>query len=237
MCTAIVYRNSNKNFLGIGFNRDESYKRGPAIEPKHGRYGSIRFISPVDGDYGGTWIGVNSNHTVYAVLNFYEAELKIIRNPTSRGLLAKKLLGEEIDFYSLDLNLLKTYYPFRILKINMESTEILIWDGNNVSRFRESQIWRVYASSFLLGNQIENERWNILQEHFLSNELSKDFYVIAEGFLSSHFPEKGPHSPCMHRREAHTVSNTIISIENNVVQMKYKNAQPCEDLNYNIYEL
>ena len=94
MCTSLIYRDIQKNTFGVGFNRDESVKRKPSLHPKKVQYNGIEYLCPIDGDYGGTLIGINSNRVVYAILNLYEAQLKIIKNPTSRGFLTQKLLSE-----------------------------------------------------------------------------------------------------------------------------------------------
>lgn len=237
MCTALIYRNPEKNYLGVGFNRDESVKRGPAREPEKTDVGGVFYLSPIDGDFGGTWIGVNSHFQIYAVLNFYEANMKILRNPTSRGLLLKKLLSEETHISALDSESLKTYYPFRILRVSVGSTDILVWNGEVVTLSVNTDIWKVYASSFLLGNGIEEEREDILRKNFLQMDVEHDFLDISKRFLSCHLPEKGPHSPCMHRREARTVSNTLVVIDDKQVQMYYKNNQPCESINYSTHKL
>lgn len=237
MCTALVFRNPEVDYLGVGFNRDESVKRGAAMEPQKYEVGELSYLSPLDSDYGGTWIGVNSNHQIYAMLNYYEANLKILRNPTSRGLLLRDFLRGETELSLLNPKNLSTFYPFRMLKISIEATDILIWNGESLSRTINSDTWSVYASSFLLGNAVEKEREEILKKNYLETGSTPIFLDLSKKFLSSHLPEKGPHSPCMHRREARTVSSTLVMIDDNKVSMYYKNSQPCENTEYKIYSL
>ena len=236
MCTSLVYRNLNEKSFGIGFNRDESIKRGPSNHPEIFQNGKIKFLCPIDGDYGGSWIGVNSNKTIYALLNYYEAQLKILRNPVSRGLLIKELIGEQFHLIDLKKERLEKFYPFRIIKVTLDHTDIFVWDGENIDFYTNNDDWKIYASSFLLGSEIEKMREEVFFNHFLKKAEPAEFINISKNFFSAHLPEKGPKSPCMHRREAHTVSNTIIYI-NNKIEMYYKNQQPCMEGEYSVHEI
>jgi uncharacterized protein with NRDE domain len=227
MCTSLIYRDITKKEFGIGFNRDESIKRKPSLAPVEESINGIKILYPVDGDYGGTWIGVNSKNKIYALLNLYEANLKILRNPKSRGFFVKNLLKEEIDFDFFTKENLLIYYPFRILEVTLDFTRILSWDGESVNSTQNEDPWSVIASSFVLGKEAEEVRAKTFMEEFLKNEIT-DFEFISSAFLTCHFPEKGAKSPCMHRREAHTVSSTIISIKQDKIKLLYKNQQPCE---------
>ena len=227
MCTSLIYRDIAKKEFGIGFNRDESIKRKPSFDPVEENTNGIKILYPVDGDYGGTWIGVSSKNKIYALLNLYEANLKILRNPKSRGFFVKNLLKEEIDFDYFTKENLLIYYPFRILEVTLGFTRILSWDGENVNSTQNEVPWSVVASSFVLGKEAEEVRSKTFMEEFLKDETT-NFETISSAFLTCHLPEKGAKSPCMHRREAHTVSNTIISIKDDKIKLLYKNQQPCE---------
>jgi hypothetical protein len=236
MCTSLIYRDITKKEFGIGFNRDESIKRKPSLDPMEETTNGIKILYPVDGDYGGTWIGVNSKNKIYALLNLYEANLKILRNPKSRGFFVKNLLKEEIDFDFFTKENLLIYYPFRILEVTLDFTRILSWDGESVNSIQNEDPWSVIASSFVLGKEAEEVRAKTFMEEFLKNEIT-DFESISSAFLTCHLPEKGAKSPCMHRREAHTVSSTIISIKQDKIKLLYKNQQPCETNESKEYKL
>jgi hypothetical protein len=236
MCTSLIYRDIAKKEFGIGFNRDESIKRKPSLDPVEESINGIKILYPVDGDYGGTWIGVSSKNKIYAILNLYEANLKILRNPRSRGFFVKNLLKEEIDFDFFTKENLLIYYPFRILELTLDFTRILSWDGESVNCIQNEDPWSVIASSFVLGKEAEEVRFKTFKEEFLKEEIT-DFETISSAFLTCHSPEKGAKSPCMHRREAHTVSSTIISIKQDKIKLLYKNQQPCETNESKEYKL
>jgi hypothetical protein len=237
MCTSIIYRDYKNQSFGMGFNRDESFKRKPCLNPTKVEYNGIKYISPIDGDHGGTWIGINSKKIIYAILNLYEAQLKIIKNPTSRGFLVQDLLKEKMDFDEFKTEKLQLFYPFRIIKVNMNITEILSWNGQEVKYEKDDSKWKIIASSFMLGSTAEEIRRSVFQKNYLHYENSMDFINLSSKFLSSHLPERGGASPCMHRRESHTVSNTIVHVTEKGTKVLFKNCQPCESEKYDVYEL
>lgn len=229
MCTAFIYRNPETHFCFLGFNRDESIKRKKAISPSIENLKNLDILCPRDGDFGGTWIGVNSHGEIFAILNYYEAELKLIRNPVSRGLLLRGLLKKDLALGDIEVQKLAEYYPFRILQISFSVSILFEWDGKKISIFESSDRWQVIGSSFTMGQKAEDERKKLFAVQFLPRLNQKeDVEKIASQFLTSHEPEKGSLSPCMHKTIARTISQTLISLNENLAVMKYKNGPPCE---------
>lgn len=236
MCTALVFRNETTQTFGLGFNRDESFLRKPSEVPSLYRYGGTSILSPKDGDHGGTWIGVNSHGEVIAILNFYEAKIRSIEKPISRGLLVNELLERKTLFKDLTPDFLSSYHPFRLLFISLESTKLLSWNGKETSQEEDKSTYKVYASSAIIGSRAEKIRSGTFLEHFHDSE-EKSFFQRSRDFLTCHIPEKGIESPCMHRDIAHTVSQTIIEVGPNLAKLWYKDGQPCEADNFLTYEL
>ncbi|PJZ51326.1 NRDE family protein [Leptospira adleri] len=230
MCTAIIYRNKEKKIFGLGFNRDESVKRKPSSLPQKIGNGPVYAISPLDGDYGGTWIGVNSSQEIYCLLNFYEATLKLLRNPTSRGLLVRSCLLSEVDPDELKEDDLRNFYPFKLVRITLEKTDVFVWDGENLSATTNDDTFQIMGSSFTQGPKAQVSREATFKEYFLPKTLpdSNEFLLLSKNFLTSHFPEKGALSPCMHRRDAHTVSKTEVVLTEKLLTVTYQDGQPCE---------
>ncbi|MGE0442239.1 MAG: NRDE family protein [Gemmatimonadales bacterium] len=85
------------------FNRDERLTRAPGRPPEPGVERGVRFLAPVDGDAGGTWIGVNEYGLAVALLNRYPSGAPGEHpwagprgrpaNRISRGILVRALLG------------------------------------------------------------------------------------------------------------------------------------------------
>src|SRR6185312_11981515 len=53
-------------------NRDERHTRRPAQAPTVRQNGGVRFIAPIDGEEGGSWIGVNEFGLTLCLLNRYD---------------------------------------------------------------------------------------------------------------------------------------------------------------------
>ncbi len=231
MCTAFIYRNTDRKILGLGFNRDESFKRKPAIFPKLLESISGRAIAPVDAEAGGTWIGITDKGEMVCLVNYYEATLKLLRNPVSRGLLVRSILLGERTPESYTVSELEHYYPFKLFLVTLDKTRIFIWDGKTYEIEEDRETFTVFGSSFTQGPKAQVSRREVFETQFRPSEYpdSNRFTDLAKSFLSSHEPEQGALSPCMHRRDAHSVSRTIIVLDGESVRVTYKNGQPCED--------
>lgn len=238
MCTALIYRNPDLEIFGIGFNRDESVKRKPSLAPKKLESGSIFAIAPLDGDYGGTWIGINSSREIFCLLNFYEATLKLLRNPTSRGLLVRSCLLGEVKPESLKSEDLNHYYPFKLLRITLDKTETFVWDGKELITDFYTESFQILGSSFTQGLKAQISREAVFREYYLLKTLPNmdEFLKLSKDFLTSHLPEKGALSSCMHRREAHTVSKTEIVLQENKCMITYQEGQPCEATDAKVFK-
>ncbi|EMJ90808.1 NRDE family protein [Leptospira alstonii] len=239
MCTAIIYRNPDRKIFGIGFNRDESVKRKPSLAPTKLGSGPVFAIAPLDGDYGGTWIGANSSGEIFCLLNFYEATLKLLRNPTSRGLLVRSCLLSEVKPESLKSEDLENFYPFKLLKITLEKTEIFVWNGKEFTATLYRDRFQILGSSFTQGFKAQISRETVFQKNFLPNNPldAKEFLNLSKTFLTSHLPEQGALSPCMHRRDAHTVSKTEIVLQEDQYTITYQEGQPCESPEPKVFNL
>src|SRR5882724_8716006 len=74
-------------------NRDELHTRKPALPPRVHERSDVRFIAPIDGDLGGSWIGVNEFGLSLCLLNRYQdGEQSATESKKSRGLLLAGLM-------------------------------------------------------------------------------------------------------------------------------------------------
>ncbi|TGK07557.1 NRDE domain protein [Leptospira semungkisensis] len=232
MCTAFIYRDPSRRIFGVGFNRDESVKREPALFPRLIESpNNSKAIAPIDAEAGGTWIGISQNAEITCLVNYYEATLKLLRNPVSRGLLVRSVLLGERTPESYTAQELEKYYPFKLFQVNEETTKIFIWDGKTYEIQEDKENFTVFGSSFTQGPKAQVSRREIFDSHFRPKEMpdSHGFVHMAKEFLISHLPEQGALSACMHRRDAHSVSRTVISVDKGSVYFSYKNCQPCEE--------
>lgn len=132
MCTvSIVPRDDGFRLV---CNRDEAVSRAVAIAPQRHDLGSTSAVFPIDPDSGGTWIGVNDNSLVMAILNRSTAQHIKQRSSDlrSRGAIIPALLQhnsvpaairaagemEPTDFA-----------PFQLVVIQGHTVSIVNWDG------------------------------------------------------------------------------------------------------------
>src|SRR6516162_11002448 len=81
MCTvSSIYQGSGYQLL---CNRDERRTRRPASAPQLLTRDNVRFVAPIDGDFGGTWVAVNEFGLSLVLLN---------RAPCSAAKLSRGLL-------------------------------------------------------------------------------------------------------------------------------------------------
>ncbi|MCX7998321.1 MAG: NRDE family protein [Leptospiraceae bacterium] len=234
MCTALIFRDLQNSEFGLGFNRDESFLRRKGEKPHLYEVNGIKILMPLDGDHKGTWIGVNDVGDVYALLNLYEVKIVSIAKPISRGLLVRNLLERKNSILDLNAEFLKDFLPFRLIFFSFEKTHLFTWDGKVLQHDIDAGNWKVFASSALHGKEAEKVRQETFEKNFLTR-YNQNFLEISQLYLTCHIPEKGSLSPCMHRDVAHTVSQTIIHIQNKTVNLYYKDGQPCEEKEWTRY--
>jgi len=120
------------------FNRDESRSRATAQGPSLQQNNGVEFLSPTDGERGGTWLLVNAHGISIGLLNNYQASQLAIEaspaspGPASRGMLPLKCADcasvteaiTRIEAMSLD-----DYPPFHLVVAGTTEASVLTWDG------------------------------------------------------------------------------------------------------------
>lgn len=211
-------------------NRDERHTRKPALGPSiHERCG-IRFVAPIDGDHGGSWIAINQFGLSLCLLNRYrEGRADAAPNPTSRGF----LLIELIDCHSrtdvrnrireMDLT---RFQPFTLLVLEPGRPSLLIhWTGRE--RLFESDgeaSMPLISSSYDLPGVISARR-QCFQD--LMTQSGKIDDVLLQRFHTNHFPAASAYSTCMHRPDARTVSFSRVTVSRDRIEFIYHPGSPC----------
>jgi hypothetical protein len=211
-------------------NRDERHTRKAASGPRISKRNEISYIAPVDGDHGGSWIGVNEFGLTLCLLNRYSdpAREPSQRYP-SRGLLLTDLLDRSqnhlvpvrIKDFQLD-----RFRPFSMLALSSDEPAILInWTGRDciVENNAEAQM-PLTSSSLSNPTPIETRR-NHFQE--MTRERERVDAELLHQFHTSHVPERGPYSVCMHRDDAATVSLSGVTVTGDSIGFIYQPGSPC----------
>lgn len=227
MCTASWHRGLSG--YRLFFNRDELRTRGEARAPQLFERDGVRALAPVDGDGGGSWIGVNQHGLSLGLLNGYQDELpRDAGRLESRGGVVTRLLFEATHA-DLEEGLAELPFErlrgFRLLVLDAAGEARLHrWDGRELSLGLLPELPLTSSSRDPEGaGRARRQHLEALRQRH--GELSERVLV---DFHTSHEPERGARSTCMHRDDASTVSASWIAVEEERVLFRYAPGAPCE---------
>lgn len=238
MCTVSWLRQAEGYVLLS--NRDERHTRKPASGPRVGNSRGVSFVAPVDGDYGGSWIGANQFGLTLCLLNRYvdhrgarlgtaDESADPDRDYASRGLLLSDLLDcrhcEDASERLNDIDLSR-FRPFTLLALSSDHTPILIdWNGAERSIEIDAEARMPLTSSSFQGPNVTTVRRNVFAE--MVSQRGRVDTALLHQFHRSHLHERGPYSVCMHRDDAATVSLSIVTVTKDAVEFVYHPNSPC----------
>jgi len=228
MCTVSFI--SRPGGYALAMNRDEQRSRGPGLPPQLRKQSRQLVLSPSERG-GGTWIALNGSGVSFALVNGYsipqDGQLATVSrgevvnavSDKDRARLVDKRLGE------LPLAYIK---PFRLIGVFPHRQEIIQWQWNLEKLVRVRHEWKAQqwiSSGFNepMAQQVRRRMFEIalLQEDAGSIDWLRQLH-------SSHLPETGPFSTCMHRPDAVTVSSTEIVVSGDEGTMTHVNGAPCK---------
>ena len=214
----------------LAMNRDELKSRATAAPPSvhHSHSGSL--IYPQEPS-GGTWIAVNSQGNLLAVMNANApADGVLPAKSTSRGNLIPTLLHErsslQMDRAIKSLGL-AGMHPFRLFALFPGTQEILqwAWDGTRLSSRPQEWIRNHWFSSSRSDSRAELERGRACEMSW--HQDTPNALEWLRSLHSSHIPDAGAFSICVHREDAATVSYTEVVCGPREVRMSYLAGHPC----------
>lgn len=233
MCTVSWRRRENGYLLLC--NRDERHTRKPAAGPRNAERSGVSFIAPADGDYGGSWIGVNQFGLTLCLLNRYgDSTLVTDRSFTSRGLLLTDLLDgkstKEVRERIIGADL-EQFRPFTMAIMSLaEPAQVIDWTGQECLRRPEQDSRALLTSSSLTEPEIAEQRKaefaRMVVEAEKPETAGQDLELLRQ-FHRSHLPERGRRSVCMHRDDAATVSLSVVSVTRELIEFVYHPGSPC----------
>jgi hypothetical protein len=149
MCTVVYIPNNGTSYFAS--LRDESPLRPKASVPIINNENDIKFLSPVDGYAGGTWIGLNDYNNVIILLNGgFENHVRKSFYRKSRGMIVKELLNSELPVVDWNLMNLTDIEPFTLIVFSDDNLFQLVWDGADKTRILlDTSIPHIFSSSTL----------------------------------------------------------------------------------------
>ena len=217
----------------IFFNRDERRSRKAASPPAIHLAKGTRYIAPLDGDFGGSWLAVSERGLSLALENGYTDLDDLAHEPpsgfTSRGLLLTSLIDsrstEEVvrRLREQDLHL---YRSFLLAAFDPDGSGLLAsWIRGSLGiEPLIDDVMPLVSSSFET-SEVRKSRCEVFRR--MQREMEGDPVELHLAYHESHLPERGPRSTCMHRPEAHTISFSHIRVEGTEVRFHYVPRSPC----------
>ena len=215
----------------VFFNRDERRTRKPASPPRVATSGGTRFLAPLDGDFGGSWIAVNEYGLTLALQNGYVDLDDVAHEPPqgfeSRGLLLTSLAGarsKDEMLHGLETQDLHRFRSFLLTLFDADGAPSLVRWLRGTRDLDPAPSMPLVSSSF-----------ETLEVRCSREQVFRDLAVAYEGdplelrlaYHESHRPARGPASVCMHRPEAHTVSFSRVEVDAGEVRFHYAAHSPC----------
>jgi hypothetical protein len=228
MCT-VTFIARKRGYL-LGMNRDENRARPEGLPPGLHRMNGHRAIYPSEPG-GGTWIGLNDEGVTLALINCYFVSSRVSNHAMSRGEIIPSMSGvesrESVDMLFAELRLCRIN-PFRLVGIFPKSLEVAEWQWDLKELARKDHPWR--SQQWISSGFDEPMAQKIRSRSFRGflREDSAGTSAWLDRVHSSHTPECGPFSTCMHRDDAATVSYTRIRVSSSNASLKHTCHAPCE---------
>lgn len=240
MCTVTYLPLPGGGYL-LGTNRDERHHRGRAAPPSLRVLGGRKVLAPTDADAGGTWVALDERGHCLCLLNGDRAPAAAPPPaPRSRGLLVLELLIDPgVDAVTETLQALQaagelSYRSFKLLSVERDPVtraRLLEWNGVALSVEDLDSVSLVVSSTYETDAvTAQRSRWFAELVHSTD---TTDVDSCARDLLAWHAGH-GPgadlgdaYSVCMHRDDAHTVSQTLVQVSGERLGMDYRPGQPC----------
>lgn len=233
MCTLSWLQDRER--FELFFNRDERRTRKPALPPERRFHAGTRFLAPLDGDFGGSWIGVNEFGLLLCLLNGDSPRDRDDDEPpagfTSRGLLLTAL----IDSRSADQTVRRLarleHSRFRSFVLAAfeppEAAALARWDRSDlrVTSGGLDVVPTPLISSSFCSEEVRCSRVRLFER--MRRAAGEESPSVHLDFHASHEPQKGPYSVCMHRTDARTVSFSRIVVGPESIRFHYSPHPPC----------
>src|SRR5439155_20251009 len=207
-------------------NRDEKLSRAPALPPQIRESDGIRYVAPIDGNFGGAWIGTNEFGVSMCLLNGTGATA----GSRSRGLLIPELLSGSSSMEIAERVSKSDLSPFAAFTLAVleagQHTMVIEWDGQQraILPYGEPYMPLVSSSFDPEGVQIRR-REEFARKLDATGKLDPS---VLFAFHESHGRRADAYSPCMHTSDARTVSFSWVRVTGSTVKFFYAPEAPCK---------
>lgn len=227
MCTVTIVAKESGYYLGM--NRDEKLTRPVALPPKTKTLNGRTIISPSEPG-GGTWAAVNDAAVCFALINWYSVPATGRAASISRGTVVNSVCAAvaKRDVAATLVNLpLTLINPFRLIGVFPVSRQISEWRWDRSVLSSIDHPWKTdqWASSSVDEPTAQRTRHETFRQAL--QEADSETLSWLRRLHSSHSPQRGAFSICMHRPDAATVSYVEVEVQNTRRAMSYISSAPC----------
>jgi len=214
------------------FNRDERHQRAEehpaALRDREG----VRYVAPLDGEAGGSWLATNEFGATVALLNYYLAAYEPSeRLQRSRGDVVLELADVEGPAHTaMRLNDLElaAFRGFTLFVAGPgERPRCWDWDGAALMEERGIPQRLPLVSSGRDQKTARTVRKAAWRELLMAHDGIVDGALL-ERFHRGHDGGRGPWSACMHREDARTRSFLHVRVDSAGVEVRYEPDSPCQ---------
>lgn len=208
------------------FNRDERRTRSPAAPPAEREALGVKYLAPLDGDFGGTWLAVNEFGLSLGLLNRYgPGGHTTSAAPVSRGLLVLDLIVHRTAkdvLTALEGRDLAVFAPFSLVVVEPgQGVRLGCWDGTTLCAATHRSPGFILTSSSVTEPEVAVAR----RAAFAALETVTEQALI--DLHRSHLPERGRCSICMHRHGAQTQSFSLVRVGESTIHLIHTPDAPC----------
>ncbi len=227
MCT--VSWSLNPDGYDLFFNRDELKRRSAEFPPALARQGDVVFVTPRDGDHGGTWLLANEFGVTVCLLNDYanrwrpsESSPIFSRGHVVLGCAAAKDLGEVIA--AVQQAPLSRTSPFRLLALVAGKRQLMLhWTGvalvsNEGQKLRPPLSSSSYATDTVIATR--TQRYGDFV-HSPGEPATSDLFA----YHRQHTRSSGADSVLMERPDASTRSIIHVQVNGERVNLAYESVR------------
>lgn len=215
---------------GLGYyltsNRDEHFKRPPAILPEKNQYKEEGIWYPKDGGAGGSWIALKQDGTSAVLLNgAFEKHIKLPSYKLSRGLIFLSIIKQQ-DLLSGFMNEnLEEIEPFTLILKTLLGLYECIWDGKQkYQQEKDPTTAHIWSSCTLYHKEVRNKREAYFQ-NWLKLKSPINSSLIAALHQSKPFADDSENFMMKRLDGISTVSITSFKVDSGLAEINYLDHQ------------
>ncbi len=227
-----------ENSYVLFFNRDENRSRAAARAPTLQQRNGVEYLSPTDGERGGTWLLVNAHGISIGLLNNYAASQAVTKvDPSSRGMLplsCSDCASVAAAISRVEAMPLADFPPFHLVVSGKNEATVLSWNGQNCISTTLNPSGAMLTTSAFRSKTVAKSR------HETFAMLVGDMAAASPAQLSAfhrHEGDAGATGIRMSRPDActHSISQIIVSMDDQMARFHYSpqaDISPCEGAGY-----